>query len=185
MSEAVLKQAESGMEKSLSALRAELSKVRTGRASTSLLEDVQVEYYGSPTPINQVATLSAPEPRLLTVSPWDASVIPLIEKAIVASDLGLTPSNDGKLIRIPIPALTEERRKDLVKLVKKYGEEAKVAVRHHRREAMDKLKKLEKDKELSEDDGKRLEEKIQKLTDSFVSKVDQILEKKEKDILEV
>src|SRR5215470_4986532 len=130
MSHPVLNKSKDKMEKCLAALRTELSKVRTGRASASMLDDIRVEYYGTPTPINQVGTLSVPEPRMITISPWDATVIPLIEKAIIKSDLGLTPANDGKLIRIPIPPLNEERRKEMVKLARKYGEEAKVAVRH-------------------------------------------------------
>jgi ribosome recycling factor len=173
------------MEKSLGGLRGELSKVRTGRASTSLLDDIRVDYYGTSTPLNQVATLGVPESRLITISPWDASVIPVIEKAIIAANLGLTPSNDGKLIRLPIPALTEERRREMVKLVKKYGEESKISVRHVRREALDEIKGLEKDKKITEDDYKHLEKEIQKLTDSYVAQIDQSLAHKEKEVMEV
>jgi ribosome recycling factor len=173
------------MDKAMEALSHELSKIRTGRASTHLVDDIRVDYYGTLTPLNQVATLGVPEPRLLTISPWEVSLIPLIEKAISASDLGLTPSNDGKIIRIPIPALNEERRKELVKMIKKYGEEARVSLRHHRREGMDKLKGLEKSKELAEDEHKHLDKEVQKLTDDFVAKVDELCAHKEKEIMEV
>lgn len=185
MSHPVLGKAKEKMEKSLSVLSQELAKVRTGRASTSLLDDVRIDYYGNPTPLNQVATLGVPEPRLITISPWDASQIPLIEKAITGSDLGLTPSNDGKIIRIPLPPLNEERRKELVKLIKKYGEEAKIAIRHVRREALDELKSMEKDKSIAEDEHKHLDSEVQKLTDQYVDKVDVALEHKEKEVMEV
>ncbi len=181
----VLQNTKKEMEKAMEALAQELSRVRTGRASTHLLDDIRIDYYGTPTPLNQVGTLGVPEPRLITIAPWDSSAIALIEKAISSSDLGLTPSNDGKLVRIPIPALTEERRRDLVKLVKKYGEESKVSIRHHRREALDALKRLEKSKEISEDDFKQMEKEIQKITDSFVEKVDQTIAHKEKELMEV
>lgn len=173
------------MDKAIEALTHELSKVRTGRATTSLLDDVRVDYYGTPTPLNQVGTLGVPEPRLLTVSPWEANMIPAIEKAIISADLGLTPSNDGKLIRIPIPALNEERRKDLVKVIKKHGEETRISLRQHRRDAMDQLKAQEKDKEINEDEHKHLGEEVQKLTDQYVKKVEEMLEHKEKEILAV
>ena len=143
MSHPVLIKSKEKMDKSIAALRGELSKVRTGRASTSMLEEIRIDYYGTSTPLTQVATMGVPEPRLMTISPWDPSIIPAIEKAISASDLGITPSNDGKLIRLPVPALTEERRRDLVKVVKKYGEESKISIRHIRREALDELKALE------------------------------------------
>lgn len=185
MSHPVLTAAKEKMEKSLQLLRTELSKFRTGRASTSMLDDVRVEYYGAPTPLSQVATMGVPEPRLITISPWDATLIPLIEKAIGAANLGLNPANDGKIIRIPIPALTEERRRDMVKLVKKHGEESKVAIRHVRREAMDELKNLEKDKKLPEDEHKHLGVEVQKLTDLYVGKVDETLVHKEKEVMEV
>lgn len=185
MSHPVLNKSKDKMEKCLASLRGELAKVRTGRASVSMLDDIRIDYYGTATPLNQVATLSVPEPRQITVSPWDASVIPLIEKAIIKSDLGLTPANDGKLIRIPIPALNEERRKEMVKLTRKYGEEAKVAIRHVRRESLDELKALEKDKKISEDDNKHLGTEVQKLTDGYVKKVDESLEHKEKEVMEV
>jgi ribosome recycling factor len=181
----VLNKAKEKMEKSIALLRSELSKVRTGRASTSVLDDLRIDYYGTMTPLSQVATLGVPEPRMITISPWDPSIIPVIEKAITVSDLGITPSNDGKLIRLPVPALTEERRKDLVKLVKKYGEEGKIAIRHIRREGMDELKALEKDKKLSEDDNKHLSTEIQKLTDAYIKKIDDSLEHKEKEVMEI
>lgn len=185
MSHPVLNKSKDRMEKCLAVFRGELAKVRTGRASTSMLDDIRVDYYGTPTPLNQVGTLSVPEPRMITISPWDATAIPLIEKAIIKSDLGLTPANDGKLIRIPIPALNEERRKEMVKLARKYGEEAKVAIRHVRREALDELKALEKDKKMPEDEAKHLGTEVQKLTDSYVKKVDESLEHKEKEVMEV
>jgi len=185
MSHPVLNKSKDRMEKCLASLRGELAKVRTGRASTSMLDDIRVDYYGTPTPLNQVGTLSVPEPRMITISPWDATAIPLIEKAIIKSDLGLTPANDGKLIRIPIPALNEERRKEMVKLARKHGEEAKVAIRHVRREAMDELKALEKDKKMPEDEAKHLGAEVQKLTDAYVKKVDESLEHKEKEVMEV
>lgn len=185
MSHPVLNKSKDRMEKCLASLRGELAKVRTGRASTSMLDDIRVDYYGTPTPLNQVGTLSVPEPRMITISPWDATAIPLIEKAIIKSDLGLTPANDGKLIRIPIPALNEERRKEMVKLARKHGEEAKVAIRHVRREALDELKTLEKDKKMPEDEAKHLGTEVQKLTDAYVKKVDESLEHKEKEVMEV
>lgn len=180
-----LDNAKSQMEKSIEALSHELSKIRTGRATTALLDDIRVDYYGTATPLNQVGTLGVPEPRLLTVTPWEVNMIPVIEKAISGSDLGLTPSNDGKIIRIPIPALNEERRKDLVKVVKKHGEETKISIRHHRREALDKLKSQEKEKQIDEDEHKHLAAEVQKLTDNYVHKVDEYIEHKEKEILEV
>ncbi len=185
MTHSVINKSKEKMEKSLGSLRGELSKVRTGRASVSILDDIRVDYYGTPTPLNQVATLGVPESRLITISPWDASIIPLIEKAIGASDLGITPSNDGKLIRLPIPPLTEERRKEMVKLVKRYGEEAKIAIRHVRRESLDELKDLEKAKSIAEDDHKHLSTEVQKLTDQYVAKVDESLAMKEKEVMEV
>ena len=173
------------MDKAMEALSHELAKVRTGRATTGLLDDIRVDYYGTPTPLNQVGTIGVPEPRLLTVTPWEINMIPVIEKAISTSELGLTPSNDGKIIRIPIPALNEERRKELVKVIKKHGEETKISIRHHRREALDKLKAQEKDKEIDEDDHKHLAADVQKLTDSYVHKVEESIVHKEKEILEV
>lgn len=185
MSEKVLTEAKQKMDKSLEALAHELGKLRSGRATTALLDDIKVDYYGTPTPLNQVGTLGVPEPRLLTVTPWEANLISAIEKAISTADLGLTPSNDGKMIRIPIPPLNEERRRDLVKMIKKYGEECRVSIRHHRREAMDQLKALEKAKEITEDEQKQLGAEVQKLTDQHIEKVDESLEHKEKELMEV
>jgi ribosome recycling factor len=173
------------MEQSLAALRKELSRIRTGRASLALLEGIGVDYYGTPTPLNQLATLAVPESRLITIQPWDKSQIGLIEKAIQRSDLGLTPVNDGKMIRLAIPPLTAERRKDLVKQVKKIGEETKIALRNVRREGNDALKEREKAKQISEDDWRRSQEQMQKLTDRYITHVDEILTTKEHEILEV
>lgn len=173
------------MDKCLKALQTELTKVRTGRASISLLDDVKVDYYGTSTPIQQVATLGIPEPRLITISPWDPKVIPDIEKAILKSGLGLSPTNDGKIVRLPIPTLTEERRRDLVKIVKKQGEEGKVAVRHVRREGMDSLKKMEKDGHVSKDDVKHMSDEVEKITHEYVEKADHVVAAKEKELMEV
>ncbi|MBN1541165.1 ribosome recycling factor [candidate division KSB1 bacterium] len=173
------------MDQSIEAIRGELAKLRTGKASPALLDGVVVNYYGSPTPIRQVANVSAPEPRLLVVQPWERNLLGEIEKAILKADLGLNPTNDGILIRIPIPQLTEERRRDLVKLAKKAGEESKVAVRNVRRDANEKLKKAEKSGEISEDQMHTAQEKVQSLTDEAVKKIDEILEHKEKDIMEI
>ena len=173
------------MEKSVDSLRKDYQRVRTGRASTTLLDDVKVDYYGTPTPLNQAATLAVPEPRTITIQPWEAKLIPAIEKAIMKSDLGLTPSNDGKLIRLVLPALTEERRKEIVKNLKKLAEEAKVAIRNIRRDAIEGLKKLEKDKKITEDDLKRAEKEVQDVTNSFTAKIDEVLGHKEKEVLEV
>jgi len=185
MNEAVFAELQKEMEGSLQAFRKELTKLRTGRASTALLEGIVVEYYGAQTPLNQVATLGAPEPRLLVIQPYDHSVMANIEKAILKSDLGLTPSNDGKVIRIPIPALTEERRRDLVKHVKKSAEEVRVAVRNHRRLAIEKVKELEKKKEATVDDVKHGQERIQKMTNDYIEKIDKALAGKEAEIMEV
>jgi ribosome recycling factor len=173
------------MERSIEAFRKELGKVRTGRASFSLLDGVKVDYYGTPTPLQQVGTLSVPESRLITVTPWDTKMIGPIEKAIQGSGLGLNPSSDGKTVRIPIPPLTEERRKELAKVVRKMAEDARVAIRNVRREAIEKLKDREKKKEISEDVVKRGQERIQKETDAHVKKIDEILKSKEQEILEV
>ncbi|MEJ2697809.1 MAG: ribosome recycling factor [Candidatus Sulfobium sp.] len=173
------------MNGAIEALKKEFGSIRTGRASLSLLEGISVNYYGTITPLQQLASLSIPESRQIAIQPWEQRIIPDIEKAIMKSDLGLTPMNDGKIIRINIPDLTEERRKQLVKVVRKRTEEAKVAVRNIRRDANDELKKMEKDEHLSEDDVKREQEEIQKITDSFVKKADEILEHKEKEIMEV
>jgi ribosome recycling factor len=173
------------MDGSVNALRKELTKVRTGRASTSLLDHVSVDYYGATTPLNQLATLSAPEPRLVVIQPFDRSAMGEIEKAILKSDLGLTPNNDGKIIRIPIPALTEERRKDLVKHVKKVAEEFRVSLRNHRRLAIEHLKEAEKKKGITADDAKHGQERIQKITDEFIGRIDKILKSKEEEVMEV
>jgi ribosome recycling factor len=167
------------------ALKKEFASIRTGRASLALLDGILVDYYGTPTPLQQVSSLSVPESRQIAIQPWEKNLIPLIEKAIMKSDLGLTPSNDGKVIRIGIPILTEERRKQLVKVVRKRAEESRVAVRNIRRDSNDELKKLEKQEHVSEDEVKKEQEEIQKITDAFVKKVDEILEHKEKEIMEV
>ncbi|APJ03264.1 ribosome recycling factor [Silvanigrella aquatica] len=174
-----------GMDKTIHSLQSDLQKVRTGRASASLLDDVRVDSYGDKVPLNQVATLATPEARLITVNPFDKSMLPIVEKAILTSGLGLTPNNDGKIIRIPIPALSEDRRKDLAKQVKKIGEEAKIAVRHHRQEGNTKAKASQKEHGWSEDEVKRANEDVQKLTDSYVKKVDEICSVKEKEVLTV
>jgi ribosome recycling factor len=172
------------MGKSISALQNELKRVRTGRASLSLLDGIRVDYYGTLTPLNQMASLSVPEPRLITIQPWDATVIKEIEKAILKSDLGLTPSNDGKLVRISIPPLTEERRKELVKVVNKMCEEYRVAIRNIRRDSNELIKSFKKDGDVSEDDAFRGQEQVQKITDEFIQQVDDIYKEKEKEILE-
>ncbi len=181
----VQKKFDEKMEKSISVLKEELQSVRAGRANPALLDRIEVNYYGSPTPLKQIASVSAPEPRLLVIQPYDATAIADIEKSIIQSDLGINPSNDGKLIRLAIPMLTEERRKKLQKVVKKMGEEIKVAIRNERREANDKLKKMQKSNELTEDDLKRAEEKVQKMTDSHIKQVDEMISQKEAEILEV
>jgi len=181
---AVVSEAQSRMEKAIEAFAKELSRIRTGRATPALLDGIRVDYYGSSMPIPQLASVSVPESRLITVQPWDATVIGHIEKAILKSELGLTPSSDGKVIRIAIPPLTESRRKDLVKLVKKMGEECRVALRNIRRDAIERLKAGKKDKAISEDDLFRLQDEVQKVTDGFIKKVDGILTDKEREILE-
>jgi len=179
------KTAEEKMNKTIGILKKELVSLRAGRANPAMLDRITVEYYGVETPLNQLANISAPEPRVITIQPWDAKSISLIEKAILKSDLGITPSNDGKIIRLVVPQLTEERRKELVKLVKKMGEEAKVAIRNTRRDANDSLKKLKKDNKITEDELKKAEEEMQKCTDKAIKEVDKILEAKEKEIMEV
>lgn len=181
----ILLDAEERMEKALVALDREFGKLRTGRAQTSLVDGIKVDYYGTPTPISQLASVAVPDSRTLTIQPWDRSAFPLVEKAIMKSDLGLTPMNDGKLIRISIPVLTEERRKELVKLSRKYGEEAKVAIRNVRRDANDHLKKLEKGKDVSEDDVRKAQEDVQKVTDKYVAKADDKCTAKEKEIMDL
>ncbi|MHB9146749.1 MAG: ribosome recycling factor [Symbiobacteriia bacterium] len=181
----VVKQVEDKMKKTIELFRKELSQLKAGRATPALLEKVLVDYYGTPTPIPQLANVSAPEPRLLTIQPWDKSTLPAIEKAILKSDLGLNPSSDGTLIRLSVPALTEERRKELVKQVHKLAEEQRVAVRNERREGNEALKGMEKKREIPEDEGKRGEAEIQKLTDRYVKEIDHIVELKQKEIMEV
>jgi ribosome recycling factor len=176
---------EDHMKKTLEMLMQELSGIRTGKASPALLDSLRVNYYGSMVPVKQVANVSVPDPRMITIQPWDRGLVPEIEKAIRASELGLNPQNDGGLIRLPIPPLTEERRKDLVKVVKRIGEDSKVAMRNVRRDANDKIKKLEKEHELSEDDMRDKQDEIQKLTDQFVHRVEEAVTSKEKEILEI
>lgn len=181
----VKSKAGAGMSKALESFKRDLSKVRTGRASLSLLDDVRVDYYGTPTPLNQVGSMAVPEPRLITIQPWEKNLIGEIEKAILKADLGLNPTSDGQLIRLVFPPLTEERRKEMVKQVKRMGEDAKVAIRNVRRDANDTLKKLEKDKDITEDELKRGEKEVQDVTDDFVDRVDQVIEEKEKDLMEI
>ena len=183
--EQVKKVAESKMKKSVQALLEEFNTIRTGRASAALFEKIQVEYYGQKVPVNQVATISVPEARLVVIQPWDKAVLPEIEKAIQKSELSVNPNNDGKVIRINIPPLTEERRKELVKVTKNMAEQARVAIRNIRREANEDLKKKQKSSNLSEDDAKRGMDEIQKLTDKYIKEVTELFEKKEKEILEV
>lgn len=181
----VLNDIKDKMDKAVQAFVKDLTKIRTGRAHLSLLDGIKVQAYGSPMPLNQVSSMNAPEPRLIVIQPWDKSLIGAIEKAILTSDLGLMPNNDGKLIRIPIPQLTEERRKDIVKTIRKHAEAARVAVRNIRREGNDSLKELESEGLITEDDERRLHAEVQKMTDDHVARLDQILADKEKDIMEV
>jgi len=183
--EALFKDTGGKMARSIEAFKKDLGKIRTGRASFALLDGIKVDYYGTPTPLPQVGTLSVPESRMITVTPWDTKMVGPIEKAIQSSGLGLNPSNDGKMVRIPIPPLTEERRKDLVKVVKKMAEDARIAVRNIRRESLEKVKEREKKKEISEDEMKRWQDRVQKETDSYVKKIDEILKAKEQEIMEV
>lgn len=181
----LLKDVGERMSKACDALRRDLASIRAGRANPALLEKIEVDYYGTPTPINQLATITAAEARLLVVQPWDKTVIPKVEKAILKSDLGVTPSSDGTLIRIPIPALTEERRKELVKVLRKKGEDARVAIRNVRRDGNDQVKASEKDGRTTEDEAKKTQDEIQKLTDKYVKEIDKILQAKEEEILAV
>jgi ribosome recycling factor len=185
MHEDVIKDLKARIDKTLEDLRRDLQKFRTGRASTGMLEGVRVSYYGTPTPLSGVATLSVPEPRLIVIKPWDKGVIRDIEKAIKEANLGFNPMNDGEIIRIPIPPLTEERRKEIAKQVRTKGEEHRVAIRNERRDANEKLKELLKQKKISEDDSKRSTEKVQKETDAGVTRVDEVIQKKEKEVMEV
>ena len=173
------------MDKTLNVFKQELTRIRTGRASLSVLDEVRVDYYGTPTPLNQVATLNIPDPKMITIHPWESKLIPEIEKAILKSSVGLNPSNDGKIVRLPIPSLNEERRKDLAKIVKKHAEECRVAIRMLRRDANDRVKKMSDAKQISEDDLKKGHEKTQKITDEYMVKIDQLVEHKEKDIMSV
>lgn len=185
MAQTKLKEAEEKMEKAIAALKRELVTIRAGRATPAILDRVNIDYYGSPTPVNQVASITIPEPRMLVIQPWDKSSLSLIEKAILKADLGLTPTNDGSVIRLVIPALTQERRKELTKTVKKYGEEAKIAIRNVRREANEGLKKLEKEGTITEDEMKRFQDTVQKSTDRYVDLVDKTVVEKDKEIMEV
>jgi ribosome recycling factor len=181
----VKSQAESKMEKAIQVLKKDLLTIRAGRANPALLDKVTVEYYGTEMPINQMANISTPDPRTLAIQPWDKSALGEIERAILKSDLGLTPTNGGSVIRITIPPLTEERRNELVKVARKMGEEAKVAIRNVRRDANDEIKKLEKNGEIPEDTARRGQEEIQKLTDRFIKEVDQVVAAKEKEMMEI
>lgn len=173
------------MEKSINSLKYEYNSIRAGRANAAVLDRITVDYYGSPTPINQMAAISVPEARILAIQPWDMSALSLIEKAILASDIGINPSNDGRIIRLVFPALTEERRKQLSKDVAKYAEDAKVAVRQIRRDSIEKIKTMKKNSEITEDDQKNGEEEIQKITDDFVKRIDEIAAAKTKEIMEI
>ncbi|MGE5590558.1 MAG: ribosome recycling factor [Bacillota bacterium] len=181
----VVKHVEDKMKKTSELFRKELSQLKAGRATPALLDRVMVDYYGTPTPVNQLANIAAPEPRLLTIQPWDKSVTPAIEKAILKSELGLTPASDGTLIRLAIPQLTEERRRELVKQVHKQAEEQRVAIRNERRDGNERLKAMEKKKEITEDEARRGEADIQKLTDQFIKEIDSIVQAKEKEIMSV
>ena len=185
MNEAIFSDLQKEMDRTLASFRKDLSKVRTGRASTALLEGIMVDYYGSQTPLNQLSTLSVPEPRLPVIQAYDQSAMANIEKSILKADLGLTPSNDGKVIRIPIPELSEERRRELAKHIKKMAEEYRVSGRNHRRVAIEKLKGLQKNKEITEDESKQSQDRIQKITNEFIGQVDKLLKTKEDDIMEV
>ena len=184
MKHPVLDESSKKMDKAVNAYERELTRVRTGRATPALLDGIMVDYYGSRMPINQVASISVPESRQLVIQAWDQNVLPEIEKAILKSELGLTPNNDGKVVRVSIPPLTEERRKELVKLVNKMAEEARVAVRNVRRDHMERLKKIKKDKEISEDEMYRLQDELQKITDDHIETIDKIRADKEKEIME-
>jgi len=185
MIQLVLSESKDKMEKTIVATKSELGKIRTGRASLSLLDSVRVDYYGSMVPLKQVANMGIPEPRMITVQPWDKSMIGAVEKAILQADIGITPNSDGHIIRLPIPALTEERRKELVKIVSQLGEEGKVAIRNIRRDAIDQFKAAQKSHDISEDEEYNGGIDIQKMTDEYVEKIDKIVEAKEKEIMEV
>jgi ribosome recycling factor len=184
MKQEILAELRQKMAKTVEAIGRDFKKIRTGRASTALLDGIKVDCYDTQMPLEQVASLSAPEPRLLTIQPWDQSIIGEIEKSILKSELGLTPMNDGKLIRISIPPLTEERRKELAKLAKKMAEESKITIRNHRRDANEMFKQLKNDKEMSEDDFFKAQDEVQKITDEFIEKIDNVTKEKETEILE-
>jgi ribosome recycling factor len=173
------------MKKTLDVMQTNFAAVRAGRANAAVLDQIRVDYYGTPTPINQIASIASPDPRTLTIQPWDSGTMKLIEKAIQASDLGINPQNDGRVIRLAFPQLTEERRKELIKQVRKYGEESKTAIRNIRRDAMDAFKKQQKKSEITEDDLKNAEKDVQKLTDDYIADVDKLVSKKEKELSEI
>ncbi len=185
MKDKIVKESEQKMEKTLAVLKEEFHKIRTGRASASILDNVKIDYYGQPTAVSQVGTVSVPDARTITIAPWEITLIAAIEKAIRASDLGLNPLNDGKIIRLPIPPLSEERRKEFVKIAKKYSEDAKVAIRNIRRDENERVKKMKKDGEIPEDLEKRVLDEIQKTTDNYIREADIMLSKKEIEIMEV
>jgi ribosome recycling factor len=186
MLEEIIQEVKSSMDSTLEALRRDFAAIRTGRASTAMIEHLKVDYYGNQSPINQVATLSVPEPRLIVIKPWEANLIPEIEKAIRAEkNLGLNPANDGSVIRLPIPELTEERRRDITKVARQRGEDARVAVRHGRRDGIDMLQDAQKEGEMSEDDSRNGQDQVQKLTDEYIAKIDEIVKNKEAEIMEV
>jgi ribosome recycling factor len=185
MVKSILKEAEDRMKKAVEVVRQEFAKIRTGKATTALLDGIKVEYYGTLTPLNQVANVSTPDVHTITVQPWEKSMVPVIEKAIIAANLGLNPASDSTVVRVPIPPLNEERRKELVKLVKKFAEDGKIAVRNVRRDCIEHLKKAEKDEHFSEDERKRGEQEAQKMTDKFTKDIDGLVAQKEKEIMEV
>lgn len=182
---AIISDADHRMDKTVDAFRFEISKIRTGKATTAILDGVKVDYYGTPSPLNQVANVTVLDVHTLSITPWDKSMVQPIDKAILAADLGLNPISDGTNLKIPIPPLTEERRREFVKLVKKFGEDSKVALRNVRRDANEHLKKEEKDKKITEDDRKHTEDEIQKVTDKHISTIDEVIKRKEKEIMEV
>ena len=186
MLDEIIEEVKDGMEKAIEALRRDLASIRTGRASTAMLDNVKAEYYGNMTPLNQMSTISVPEPRLLTIKPWEANLIPTIEKALLAdTSLGLNPSNDGAVIRLPIPELTEERRMEITKVARNRAEDARVAVRHARRDGIDLLQESQKDGDISEDESRSAQDRVQKLTDEYVGRIDEIAIKKAEEIMEV
>ncbi len=185
LANAKLAEAESNMKKTVEVVKKEFASLRAGRATPALLDKVLVSYYGTPTPINQLATISVPEPRLLVIQPWDKSILPEIERAILKSDLGITPTSDGTVIRLAIPQLTQERRAELVKVIKKKAEEGRVAIRNIRRELNDKVKQQQKNGEISEDELRRVQDEIQKLTDKYIKEIDQLVNNKEQEIMQV